>query len=90
MRTEYPENGISTLGLADNVTVVVGKLLFEYPTIAIGGDVAAIELELSPSDLALISGATAECITTLFDPIGRNLGCPVISARFLRRSIGRA
>ena len=34
MRTGYPKNGISTLGLADNVTVVVGKLLFEYPTIA--------------------------------------------------------
>lgn len=62
--TGYPENGVSPLGLAENITVVMDRLLLDYPTVLIGGGATAIEIELSPSDLMLISGATAESITT--------------------------
>ncbi len=63
-RTGYPRNGVSPLGLTKNITVVADRLLFDYPTILIGGGATAIEIELSPSDLISISGATLESITT--------------------------
>lgn len=62
-RTDYPRNGVSPLGLADNIMVVADRLLFNYPTVLIGGGAAAIEIELSPSDLTLISGASLKSIT---------------------------
>ncbi len=58
IRTGYPKNGVSPLGLADDVTVVVDRLLFDHPTVLIGGGTIGIELELSPADLLLIPGAT--------------------------------
>jgi Cys-tRNA(Pro)/Cys-tRNA(Cys) deacylase len=62
-RTGYPQNGVSPLGLAENITVVVDRPLFDYPTVLIGGGATAIEIELSPSDLMLIPRATLESIT---------------------------
>ena len=63
VKTGYPKNGVSPLGLAEHITVVVDRLLFDYPTVLIGGGAAKIEIELSPSDLVRISGATVESIT---------------------------
>jgi Cys-tRNA(Pro)/Cys-tRNA(Cys) deacylase len=64
VKTGYSRNGVSPLGLAEDITVVVDRLLFDYPTVLIGGGATKIEIELSPSDLVLISGATVERITT--------------------------
>jgi Cys-tRNA(Pro)/Cys-tRNA(Cys) deacylase len=64
IETGYPRNGVSPLGLAEDITVVVDRLLFDYPTVLVGGGTIAIEIELSPSDLVRISRATVESITT--------------------------
>ena len=50
IKTGYPRNGVSPLGLAEDITVVVDRLLFDYPTVLIGGGTAEIEIELSPSE----------------------------------------
>lgn len=63
-KTGYPKNGVSPLGLDGHIAVVMDRLLLDYPTVLVGGGAAAIEIELSPSDLARISGATIESITT--------------------------
>jgi Cys-tRNA(Pro)/Cys-tRNA(Cys) deacylase len=63
-RTGYPKNGVSPLGLAEDIAVVVDTLLFEYPTVLIGGGAIAIEIEISPSDLMLAPRVTMESITT--------------------------
>jgi Cys-tRNA(Pro)/Cys-tRNA(Cys) deacylase len=65
VKTDYPQNGVSPLGLDGDIAVVIDRLLFDYSTVLIGGGAAAIEIELSPSDLVRISGATAQSITTL-------------------------
>jgi Cys-tRNA(Pro)/Cys-tRNA(Cys) deacylase len=61
--TGYPVNGVSPLGLADNITVVIDRLLLDYPTVLVGGGAIAIEIELTPSDLMHLSRATADSIT---------------------------
>ncbi len=63
-RTGYPGNGVSPLGLAGGIAVVVDSLLLDYPTVLIGGGAAAVEIEISPSDLVQISGAEVKSITT--------------------------
>lgn len=62
-KTGYPRNGVSPLGLPDDVVVIVDKGLFDYPTVLIGGGATGIEIELSPTDLVQLSGATVESIT---------------------------
>lgn len=62
-RTGYPKKGVSPLGLAGDITVIVDSLLLNYPTVLIGGGATGIEIELSPSDLMLISGATLKSVT---------------------------
>lgn len=62
-KTGYPRNGVSPLGLAEDIVIVVDRLLFDYPTILVGGGATGIEIELSPSDLVRISGARTEGIT---------------------------
>ena len=61
--TGYPRNGVSPLGLAGGIAVVVDSRLFDYPTILIGGGATAIEIEIAPSDLVRLSGATVQGIT---------------------------
>lgn len=63
-KTDYPTNGVSPLGLAEDIAVVVDQPLFDYPTVLIGGGATAIEIELSPADLVLLSRATVTNITT--------------------------
>jgi Cys-tRNA(Pro)/Cys-tRNA(Cys) deacylase len=62
-KTGYPRNGVSPLGLAPDIAVVVDALIFDYPTVLIGGGAAAIEIELAPADLVQISGARVKSIT---------------------------
>lgn len=64
LKTGYPKNGVSPLGLAEDIVVLLDSLLFDYPTVLIGGGATAVEIELSPSDLVRISGATVKRITT--------------------------
>ena len=64
VKTGYPRNGVSPLGLARDIVVVVDRLLLDCETILIGGGAAAIEIELAPRDLVRISGATVETITS--------------------------
>lgn len=63
-KTGYRRSGVSPLGLAEDIAVVVDRLLLGYPTVLVGGGAAKIEIELSPADLVLISGAKVESITT--------------------------
>jgi Cys-tRNA(Pro)/Cys-tRNA(Cys) deacylase len=62
-QTDYPRNGVSPLGLRDDIAVVVDRDLFDYPTVLIGGGAAGIEIELPPADLVRLSKATTESIT---------------------------
>jgi Cys-tRNA(Pro)/Cys-tRNA(Cys) deacylase len=64
IKTGYPKNGVSPLGLAGDIAVVVDTLLLDYATVLIGGGATGIEIELSPSDLVRISGATVKRITS--------------------------
>jgi Cys-tRNA(Pro)/Cys-tRNA(Cys) deacylase len=63
-KTGYPKNGVSPLGLADHIAVLVDQQLLDYPTVLIGGGTIGVELEITPSDLVRISHATVKCITT--------------------------
>lgn len=63
-RTGYPRNGVSPLGLAPDIAVIVDSPLFEYPTLLIGGGATGIEIELSPADLLRTSSARLQRIAT--------------------------
>jgi Cys-tRNA(Pro)/Cys-tRNA(Cys) deacylase len=63
VKTGYPRNGVSPLGLADGISVVVDRPLLDYPSILIGGGAAAVEIEIAPADLVRISGAAVTSIT---------------------------
>jgi Cys-tRNA(Pro)/Cys-tRNA(Cys) deacylase len=63
VKTGYPRSGVSPLGLADGISVVVDSLLLDYPSILIGGGAAAVEIEIAPEDLVRISGAAVASIT---------------------------
>ena len=62
-KTGYPRNGVSPLGLADGIQVVVDRALLDHPTILIGGGAVAVEIEIAPADLMRISGAAATSLT---------------------------
>jgi Cys-tRNA(Pro)/Cys-tRNA(Cys) deacylase len=62
-KTGYSRNGVSPLGLAPDISVVMDAQLFDYPTVLVGGGAAGIEIELSPADLSLLSRAMVENIT---------------------------
>src|SRR5579862_9014630 len=62
-KTGYDKNGVSPLGLAHDIAIVVDRVLLDYPTVLIGGGATGIEIELSPVDLIRSSGSTVENIT---------------------------
>jgi Cys-tRNA(Pro)/Cys-tRNA(Cys) deacylase len=62
-KTGYPRHGVSPLGLADDIPVVVDRALLDHPTILIGGGAAAVEIEIAPADLVRISGAAVASLT---------------------------
>jgi len=63
IKTGYPRNGVSPLGLGGDIAVMVDGPLLDYSTVLVGGGAVAIEVELSPSDLVRIAGATTHDIT---------------------------
>ena len=63
VKTGYPRNGVSPLGLADGISIVVDRALLDYPSILIGGGATAVEIEIAPADLVRISGAAVTSIT---------------------------
>lgn len=62
-RTGYPGNGVSPLGLAGDIAVVIDSVLFDYPTVLVGGGAVGVEIEISPADVARVAGAAVERIT---------------------------
>jgi Cys-tRNA(Pro)/Cys-tRNA(Cys) deacylase len=56
--TGYPPNGVSPLGIAAGIPVVIDDSLFAYDTILVGGGEAGVEIELSPADLLSITNAS--------------------------------
>jgi Cys-tRNA(Pro)/Cys-tRNA(Cys) deacylase len=62
-QTGYPRNGVSPLGLADDIPVVVDRALLDFPTILVGGGAASVEIEIAPADLMRISGAAVASLT---------------------------
>lgn len=63
VKTGYSPNGVSPLGLSDDIAVLVDVSLMDHPTVLIGGGAAALEVELAPTDLVRISGAMVTHIT---------------------------
>jgi Cys-tRNA(Pro)/Cys-tRNA(Cys) deacylase len=59
----YPKNGVSPVGLPSDMRVLIDEGLNVYPTVLIGGGAEAIEVEISPGDLALVCGAAVLPIT---------------------------
>lgn len=54
----YPRNGVSPIGISEDVVVIMDRALFGYPTITVGGGAMGIEVELAPYDVCTMSGAT--------------------------------
>ena len=63
VKTGYPRNGVSPLGLADDIAVIVDTPLLDCPTVLVGGGTTAVEIELTPADLVRVSRATVASIT---------------------------
>jgi len=63
VKTGYPRNGVSPLGLPDGISVVLDRPLLDYPSILIGSGAAEVEIEIAPADLVRISGAAVTSIT---------------------------
>ncbi|TSJ43398.1 YbaK/EbsC family protein [Mucilaginibacter corticis] len=59
----YPVNGVCSIGLSPAIQVFVDEALLTFPTILVGSGEAAVEIELSPADLAEISKATSTNIS---------------------------
>ena len=56
--TGYPPKGVSPIGIAAGIPVVIDDSLFAYDTILVGGGEAGVEIELSPADLLSITSAS--------------------------------
>ena len=54
----YPINGVCPIGIPPDVAVFIDDILMTFPTVLVGSGEAAVEIELSPVDLAEISKAT--------------------------------
>jgi Cys-tRNA(Pro)/Cys-tRNA(Cys) deacylase len=59
----YPINGVSPLGLPPAIHVVIDESLRQYPTVLIGGGETAVEVEISPEDLARACNSETAPIT---------------------------
>jgi Cys-tRNA(Pro)/Cys-tRNA(Cys) deacylase len=60
--TDYPPNGVCSIGLAANISVFIDHSLDAFPSILIGSGEPGVEIELSPTDLVKISKANFEDI----------------------------
>lgn len=61
--TGYPPNGVSPLGLPENITLIVDEGLLSLPTVLVGGGATGVEVEIRPVDLIGITGALVAGIT---------------------------
>jgi Cys-tRNA(Pro)/Cys-tRNA(Cys) deacylase len=58
----FPEKGVSPLGVED-LTVLLDDDLFRSDTILIGAGEPGVEIELSPADLAALTGGLRTALT---------------------------
>ena len=56
--TDYPQNGVSPIGIAASIRVIIDDSLFAFDTILVGAGEAGVEVELSPIDLLSITKAS--------------------------------
>jgi Cys-tRNA(Pro)/Cys-tRNA(Cys) deacylase len=61
MRTGYPRNGVSPLGV-EGADVLLDDSLFQFETILIGSGETAVEIEIAPRDLLSLTGAVSQRI----------------------------
>jgi Cys-tRNA(Pro)/Cys-tRNA(Cys) deacylase len=61
--TDYPRAGVSPLGLPPDIAIVVDRALLDYPTVLIGGGVAAVEIEIAPAELVAATHAIVATVT---------------------------
>ena len=59
----YPPTGVCAIGLTANIEVFMDAELLNYQTIMVGSGEVAIEIELNPKDLLLITNATIDQIS---------------------------
>ena len=59
----YPTNGVCCIGVPLDMEVFIDDSLLTFQTVLIGSGEAAVEIELSPTDLTAISKATLANIT---------------------------
>lgn len=52
----YPRNGVSPLGIPEDVPIILDAQLLDAPTITVGGGAVGIEVELSPGTLRSLVG----------------------------------
>ena len=53
----YPRQGVSPIGAPSIFPVLLDASLLAFPSIWVGAGIAAVEIELAPSDLQKITGA---------------------------------
>ena len=53
----YPSSGVCAIGIPSQIEVYMNEDLLKYPSILTGSGEVAIEIELAPKDLALVSHA---------------------------------
>lgn len=53
----YPRNGVSPLGLPDDIIVIIDAELTQFPTVLVGGGATGIEIEIDPNKIVKFTGA---------------------------------
>lgn len=55
---DYPPNGVTAIGISDNIIIFMDEGLMEFETILTGAGESGVEIELTPRDLAEITSAS--------------------------------
>lgn len=59
----YPRNGVSPLGLPDDIVVVIDKELRDFSTVLVGGGATGIEIQIAPAAIVELTGAKIDTIS---------------------------
>ncbi|WP_158798910.1 aminoacyl-tRNA deacylase [Pedobacter sp. L105] len=59
----YPVHGVSSIGLSSDIEAFMDKALLDFTTVLAGSGETAVEIELSPKNLAELSNATLDDIS---------------------------